>query len=343
MDVSAIGSVGARSDQAVLAEGALGGTATLSNAGEVLGMVTMTDLADSFTNGASGSWNLRHFADQDGDGVRDTEAVAISDFGAETDVYTNAAGAVLRLLTVEDMVSFTASTDDDTAPLAVDTTGEYLPLGGESPDQPGVEQGQLLNLETFDHGGVVTLADAETGGTSPIYGDVLVITGAASAGMDGGGRYVANGGTLRIDTVLNAGGANSQSDVLVVDNVEIGTGPTEIVVSNALTGGGASTDTNGNGTFDLGEGILVVEVLGSTSPQDAFVMTPVSDSGVTYALAQGEDGNWYLQTSEVPPSGGPGVAPIPALNRVGLALLVLLMLAAAVTVLPGRRASRGGC
>ena len=54
---------------------------------------------------------------------------------------------------------------------------------------------------------------------------MLVITGARQAGVPGPGTFISNGGTLKLDTVLNEGGAATRSDTLVVDGTSVGTGP----------------------------------------------------------------------------------------------------------------------
>ena len=52
---------------------------------------------------------------------------------------------------------------------------------------------------------------------------MLVITGSRQAGAPGAGTFISNGGTLRLDTVLNEGGAATRSDTLVVDGTLVPT------------------------------------------------------------------------------------------------------------------------
>ena len=85
---------------------------------------------------------------------------------------------------------------------------------------------------------------------------MLVITGArrlaAPGTRPGPGTFISNGGTLKLDTVLNEGGAATRSDTLVVDGTSVGAGgATNMLVRNA---GGA-------GALTVGNGILVVQVL----------------------------------------------------------------------------------
>jgi len=58
---------------------------------------------------------------------------------------------------------------------------------------------------------------------------VLVITGARQAGLavnpliagPGPGTFISNGGTLKLDTVLNQGDVATRSDTLVVDGTSV--------------------------------------------------------------------------------------------------------------------------
>ena len=137
-----------------------------------------------------------------------------------------------------------------TGATTLDSTGQYLPLGNPNNAMAlgGPLQGHLIGVgaSTFTNSGIIDLQ------SNPVAGDVLVITGARQAGVAGPGTYVSNGGTLRLDTVLNEGGAATRSDTLVVDGTSVGAGgATNMVIRNA---GGA-------GALTVGDGILVVQVL----------------------------------------------------------------------------------
>src|SRR4029077_10673310 len=67
------GTIGALSDRAIA------GDPQITNNGTITGFVQFTTGDNSILN--SGTFNLRHFADTDGDGVRDTARVAIADLG----------------------------------------------------------------------------------------------------------------------------------------------------------------------------------------------------------------------------------------------------------------------
>jgi hypothetical protein len=86
------GAVGAGSDRAVVAQGA---DVTIDNSGTLTGFVSLSGGASIFNNASSSTFELRHFADTDGDAARDTKRVAISDFGSPTSTFNNASGAVV--------------------------------------------------------------------------------------------------------------------------------------------------------------------------------------------------------------------------------------------------------
>ena len=212
----------------------------------------------------------------------------------------------------------------------LDTIGQYLPLApgtvvNATVNNPfnamavnGPVQGQILGVRTFNNFGVIDLT------ANPVPGDVLVISGGHTPGqVFGGGQtiagaFVSDGGTLRLNTVLNEGGANSQSDMLVVDGTELGSAPTAIMVNNF---GGA-------GALTVGNGIPLVEVLhknfplipntgGPTSAEGVFVLAnpELRPGAFDYRLfhngvgADESDGNWYLRSTFIEEGGGPEVTP----------------------------------
>ena len=242
-----------------------GAPIVVENDGTITGFVELGTGADVFNNRALMA--QRDFADTNGGGVRDTERVSVSDFGAGADSFDNAGTVSLQTVPA-------ATVDTATHPqyVPVALTGGYAP-GFYDITRTDVEQGDLLNLETFSNSGVITMQDAQTGGTAAVAGDVLYISANGKAdGTAGTGTFITYAGSsLRLDTVLNQGSAaNSMSDVLVVDGTQVRSGPTTIYVAKA-GGVGASTDLNNNGLVDEGEGILVVEVLdASRSAEGAF-------------------------------------------------------------------------
>ena len=121
-----------------------------------------------------------------------------------------------------------------------------------------------------------------------------MITGARQAGVAGPGTFISNGGTLRLDTVLNEGGAATRSDTLVVDGTSVGAGgATSMAIRNA---GGA-------GALTVGDGILVAQVLDpASSAPGAFSLQggSITAGAFDYFLfkggaSPGSEGNWYLR------------------------------------------------
>ncbi len=137
-------------------------------------------------------------------------------------------------------------------------------------------------------------------------GEITMVNAAAADRLNVSGTYLANGGTLSLETVLDAGGAAAQSDKLVTGSVDLGSGATGIVV-HALAG---------NGAFTTGDGIELVDVVDpARSAAGAFVLAQRVVAGAhEYLLFQGgvnnaADGDWYLRNvaPEVEPPPEPGV------------------------------------
>ena len=307
------GSIGALSDRAVASSLLFPSNNTsIINNGTITGFVQLVGDNNSFVN--NGLFNLRHFADTtgatdaSGNGVRDTVRVAIADLGPG--VFTN--NGTLALPAV-------------TGATTLDSTGQYLPLDNPNNNMAlgGPLQGQLLGVTTFTNSGTIDLQQ------NPAAGDVLLITGGHTPGANGGGTYISNGGFLKLDTVLNEGGAATRSDTLVVDGTSVGAGPTQMAIRNA----------GGGGALTVGDGILVTQVLDPTrSAPGAFSLQggPITAGAFDYFLfkggpSPGSEGNWYLRSSLVPggtpapgeppfPTLAPGAAPIP-LFQPGVAVM----------------------
>ena len=222
--------------------------------------------------------------------MRDTLRVAIADLGdGPNNSFTN--NGTLRLPAV-------------TGATTLDSTGQYLPLGNPNNAMAlgGPLQGHLIGVTTFTNSGIIDLQ------SNPVAGDVLVITGDARpavahapiAGVPGPGTFISNGGTLRLDTVLNEGGAATRSDTLVVDGTSVGAGgPTSMAIRNA----------GGGGALTVGDGILVVQVLNpARSASGAFSLSGGSITAGAFdyflfkdGVTQGSQGNWYLRSTIVAP------------------------------------------
>lgn len=297
------GMISALSDKLVGNNPGSPGTIEIDNFSTMTGFWDLAGATDSVvTNAAGAHLALRHFADTDGDGVRDTQRVAISDFGNGTTSMILSSGSLLSLAPVS-------------SPATVDATDYYVAANLDPTfydfTRPNITQAQMLNLDLFSHTGVIDLRGLEVGNS-------LVMTGAASvAGGPGAGVYRADGGTLLINSTLNTGQVpggftGSESDVLVVDRTELGTRATQILVDRRT---GLSGETPGNG-------ILVVEVRDkSAGASDPGVFTLRADrvlngqafiyGGIhAYALHQNgvdadpADGNWYLRSAGFSPNPG---------------------------------------
>jgi hypothetical protein len=277
------GSIGALSDRAVA------GDPQVTNNGTITGFVQFTGSNNSIIN--NGTFALRHFADTDGDGVRDTVRVAIADLGA---------GANNSFIN-----NGTLALPQVTGATTLDSTGQYLPLGNANNAMAlgGPLQGHLIGVATYTNSGVIDLH------SNPVAGDVLVITNARQAGVAGSGTFVSNGGALNLDTVLNQGGATTISDTLVVDGTSVGAGgATKINIRNA----------GGEGALTPGDGILVVEVKDATrSATGAFALSNVVAAGpyeyllVHGGLTAGTASNWYLRDEAGPITPEPPIPPDP--------------------------------
>jgi outer membrane autotransporter protein len=302
------GSIGALSDRAVASSPlSSNNTSIINNSdGTITGFVQLVGGNNSILN--DGTFNLRHFADTtgltdaSGNAVRDTVRVAIADLGAGlNNSFTNRGTLALPAVT---------------GAATLDATGQYLPLNNPNNAMAlgGPLQGHLIGVSRFINSGTIDLQ------SNPVAGDVLVITSARQAGLaptqpiagvPGPGTFISNGGTLKLDTVLNEGGAATRSDTLVVDGTLVGGGgATNMVIRNA---GGA-------GALTVGDGILVVQVLNpALSASGAFSLRGglITAGAFDYFLfkggvSPGSQGNWYLRNEVIaPPITPPTPTPTP--------------------------------
>ena len=154
--------------------------------------------------------------------------------------------------------------------------------------------GAVNNQGTFNVGGLdkTTLTNATTyqvNGNFTNAGDIILgsnnVTGST---LNIGGDYLSQGGTLRLNTVLNQGFAQTDTDqVLVAGNVRNSSGATRIFVQNV----------GGTGAFTQPDAIKLVDVKGQ-SDNNAFVLGRPTVIGVyEYRLNKGtQDNNWYLSS-----------------------------------------------
>src|SRR5690606_10214499 len=95
LTVRAGGSVGSLSDQAIL--GFSGGDTAVWLAGRALGMSQFAGGADALRILPGGRYELRNFADSDGDGLRDTAGIATLELGLGDDLLRIESGGLLAL------------------------------------------------------------------------------------------------------------------------------------------------------------------------------------------------------------------------------------------------------
>lgn len=280
------GSISAASDVAVVAES---GSLEFGNAGEVTGNIRFANAAGNrFENTMGGTLTLRHFADTDGDGQRDTRRVAISDFGSGNAVFVNE--GVVRLGAATGAASIAAG-------------GYYVPATGagnlalSGPYDPGrVEQAQLVNLGTFVHSGIIDLRGVAAGNS------LVITSNAAAGGAAGTATFVSNGGELHLSATLDGSAVGGgYADMLVVDRTALGSAPTSIHLHMSAAAIGAATQ---------GNGIQLVEVRDKSASADGVFILPqnVSSGLYEYSLrhhgigADAADGNWYVRNTVADPA-----------------------------------------
>lgn len=162
----------------------------------------------------------------------------------------------------------------------------------------GVLAGEAMGL-VVDAGSTLRLQDAAFSVTGDLSnkGQVALNNSRTGDVLTVSGDY-AGGGTLALDVVL--GDSSSAADHLVVQG-NTDAGPTTLAITN-LSGAGAATS---------GDGILVVQVGGSSAANAFALPAPgyIDVGGFRYQLVQ-VGNNWYLQSKIVPPVV-PDVAPTP--------------------------------
>ena len=293
--LSNTGTIGALSDRAVLGDASgPDATVTIDNGGEIVGSITAGTSQVGIAN--QGSWVVRNFADSNGDGVRDSWGVAVSNLGTASGNRIDNSGTL------------TLAAQPSGGIQTFDATGAYLPLGqsANAPVQGGAVQGQLLGVGTFTHSGLIDL----TGGGRAV-GNVLLISNGQVAGSNGGGVFVSNGGRLLLNTELNEGGANSRSDMLVVDSTATGSGGATGLLVNNIGGQGALTEGNGIAVVDL------LDTAVAASDANAFRLARRVVAGpYEYQLYRGApDGSgtqtWYLRSDIEPTPPTPPDPPTP--------------------------------
>ena len=265
------GVIDVEQDIAIYDDSVAGVTTVVNNWGTIIGQVQHGAAKIIFNNYSPNSLNLRNYIDTDGDGIRDTQSVAVANFGGGDTTFNNTGTGAVRMTPVP------------LSGITINNAGEYVPSGALSINHPGILQGHITGLSNFVNSGTIELSN------NGQAGDVLVITAGMPPGVNGGGQYISNGGSLKVDTLLNQGDIHSLSDILVVDNTTTAAGPTNVYVTPTFGSTGLQT---------LGDGIKIVEVLGTTSANAFTLGTPVTYGEYEYLMGNGlgaNDQNWYLQ------------------------------------------------
>lgn len=167
--LSNAGTIGALSDLAIRGVGGPASTLAVTSlpSGIINGYATFGASNNTIDN--QGTWNLRHFADTDGDAIRDTLRVARLDMGAAGSGHFVNSGTV--------------SLPGVSGANRVDSAGQYLPLGNvnNAMAADGPMHGQILGVgpSSFLHSGVIDLQ------VNPVPGDVLLISGSSTPGTAG--------------------------------------------------------------------------------------------------------------------------------------------------------------
>jgi outer membrane autotransporter protein len=168
----------------------------------------------------------------------------------------------------------------------------------------GTVAGAVTNAGTIAVANALPLFAAEANGSFTIAGNLVsqgVVNVAAASGQIGnvltvGGNYSGANGRLILNTLLNAGGAATKTDQLVVTGNT--SGNTTIQVH-----------ATGTGVQTVGDGIELVQVNG-TSAANSFRLGNIIQSGAyQYLLYQGgaaSANDWFLRSTFESSSSAPG-------------------------------------
>ncbi len=283
MTLNNAGIISSQNDQAIIVNSKSGTNMEINNVGLIEGYLTVAGADTTMNN--SGIINLRNLASTQSGLPRDTKSVAIMQFGEGNNTVNHQRDAILQLAEVS-------------GEHKIDDSGSFITSSNRSIYDSGITQGQLLNVNTFNNAGILDLS------VNQLAGDLLAITGNGDLTgqsifdggtvTSGGGTFISQSGVLILDTVLNAGGENSESDILVVDNAQNGSGSTQVFINN----------TGGKGELTLGDGIQIVNVL-SNADSDAFKLAngSIKAGAYEYTLHQGslanpQNNSFYLRATE---------------------------------------------
>nr|WP_256460980.1 autotransporter outer membrane beta-barrel domain-containing protein [Comamonas sp. B21-038] len=169
-------------------------------------------------------------------------------------------------------------------------TGNNSYTGPTSVTESTLRAGSATALSSSSGFSIGNLGTLDTGSFSPTLsslhtaGAVTMLAGGTSSNLTISGDYYGHGGSMALNTVLGDSSAASQK--LIVNGNAMG-----VTTLNITNLGGAGAQTTGNG-------ILVVQVAG-TSFGDFELPEPgyIQAGGFRYSLAK-VGNNWYLQSEE---------------------------------------------
>jgi outer membrane autotransporter protein len=176
----------------------------------------------------------------------------------------------------------------------------------------GTVTGSVNNSGSIAVANALSAFASSNTGTFQIAGDLSnagVINVAAASGQIGNvlnvtGNYAGANGQVVLNTQLNAGGAATHSDQLVIGG-------------NASGTTGVKVNASGAGVQTAGDGIRLIQVAGTSVSNSFHLATPVQSGVFEYLLYQGGAANandWYLRSElEAPaatadPAAGAGGA-----------------------------------
>lgn len=149
---------------------------------------------------------------------------------------------------------------------------------------------EVANFNNNSHG-IINLTSKNPNGRNNLVGDKFTIKG----------NYIANGGSIYLNTTLDNASSNGgigNSDLLQVEgNVTTNGSATRLYITPTANSFGGLTE---------GHGIKVIDVKGSTSQANAFVLgRPLTAGAYEYILNQ-HDMDWYLSSFYKPTGSSAG-------------------------------------
>ncbi|CAB3774899.1 hypothetical protein LMG29542_08281 [Paraburkholderia humisilvae] len=197
---------------------------------------------------------------------------------------------------------------DAAHPTAMLGSGAVTVSSGATLAGYGGTGGGVTNDGTIAVGNALMAFAGSSAGSLSIGGNLInrgLILLAGPSGQTGNvlnvaGNYTGTSGTLTLNTVLNQGGAATRSDQLVI----AGNASGNTVLQLHATGAGAQT---------VSDGIELVQVGGSSTPNAFQLPGPLQVGAYQYLLDRGDSSggnNWYLRSQYRPAVVGYSLTPL---------------------------------